>query len=210
MGAMLGLLWLKSRRKLMTGLLILAMVPLGFQLMPEQWFERMSTISTAADQDASAMGRINAWHLAINVANDNIAGGGFVVFTPRMFRVYAPNPLDPHAAHSIYFQVLGEHGYIGLAIYLTLLFCAWRTASRIQKECGDNPELKWAKDLAAMAQVSLMGYFTGGAFLSLAYYDFVYYLMALLVVMERHILSRAQAPQETAVLPQQASAGGPA
>ena len=44
--------------------------------MPDQWFDRMNTIQSY-QEDASAMGRINAWWFAFNLANDHpITGGG--------------------------------------------------------------------------------------------------------------------------------------
>ena len=59
------------------------------------------------------MGRINAWHTAFNLAKDRVTGGGFDTFQGPTFRKYAPEPENVHAAHSIYFQVLGDHGFIG-------------------------------------------------------------------------------------------------
>ena len=185
--AMLFFLWLKSRQKIRTGLLLALAVPLVYLLMPEQWFERMESIGEYK-QDASAMGRINAWYFAYNLALENLLGGGFNTFTSRMFMVYAPNPLDVHAAHSIYFRVLGEHGFIGLGIFLLLMAAAWRTGSRIIRYCKDKPDAKWAADLAAMCQVSIIGYAVGGSFLSLSYYDFYYYIIALLLLLEKCVV----------------------
>lgn len=186
-GVMLSFLWLKSRRKIRTGLALILIVPVVYMVMPEKWFERMETIDNY-QEDASALGRINAWYFATNVAKDNLLGGGFNVFTHKMFYIYAPNPRDHHAAHSIYFQVLGEHGFIGLGIYVLLMLCFWRTGSRILKFCKGKEELKWASDLAAMSQVSLIGYAVGGAFLTLAYYDLYYYVGVLLVLLEKLLL----------------------
>jgi probable O-glycosylation ligase (exosortase A-associated) len=192
-GAMLAFLWLKSRNKIRTGLALVLAAPLVFMVMPEQWFGRMQTIDNYQTDD-SAMGRINAWHFAVNVAESHPLGGGYSVFTPNMFRLYAPEPLNHHAAHSIYFQVLGEHGFVGLALFLLMLAFAWRTGSRVIALCHDRPDLKWARDLAAMGQVSLIGYAVGGAFLTMAYYDLWYYIVALLVVVERLLAQQAAAP----------------
>lgn len=186
-GTMLTFLWLKSRTKVRTALVMLVCIPLLYQFMPEQWFSRMETIDNYQD-DGSAMGRINAWWFAFNVAKSSPLGGGFMTFTHEMFARYAPDPTDHHAAHSIYFQVLGEHGFIGLAMFLTFFFFAWRTGSRVIKQCKGKPELKWAGDLAAMCQVSLAGYAVGGAFLTLAYYDLPYFIVVLLVALERLVL----------------------
>lgn len=192
-GAMLVMLWLKSRKKMVTGTLVLLVVPLVVMFMPEQWFGRMNSIGEYKE-DGSAMGRVNAWRFAINIASDNFMGGGFLTFTPRMFHIYAPEPTNVHAPHSLYFQVLGEHGIVGLILFLVFLFLAWRTGSRVLRFCKDNPELKWASDLAAMCQVSLLGYCAGGAFLTLAYADLLYDVIIILVLLEKVLISKAAVP----------------
>ena len=190
--AMMGFLWLKSRNKVGTGLVLLMLIPLVWLAMPEQWHDRMSTINDY-QTDGSAMGRINAWYFAMEVAKTHLMGGGFMVFNPAMFRIYAPNPTDFHAAHSIFFQVLGEHGYIGLVIFVSIIGTAWLTANKIIRTTRKHAELKWASDFAAMAQVSLIGYVVGGAFLSLAYYDYFWYVVAALVITQR-IVARKLKP----------------
>ncbi len=204
--AMLIFLWLKNRKKLRAGIALLLLVPVLYSVMPQQWFNRMDSIDKY-EEDASALGRINAWKFAYKVAEDNWVGGGYNVFTPNMFLIYAPEPLDHHAAHSIYFQVLGEHGFIGLALFLLLMLFAWRTGTRIVKYCSDKAELKWAADLAAMSQVSMIGFAVGGAFLSMAYYDLYYDIVVLLVVLEKIVLAEtvllqpAKNPQPTLANP---------
>jgi probable O-glycosylation ligase (exosortase A-associated) len=184
--AMLLFLWMRSRQKVGTGIALTVTVLIVFAVMPDQWFSRMGSIEQY-QTDASAKGRINAWYFGLKVAQAHWVGGGFSVFSPQMFLQYAPVPGDHHAAHSIYFQVLGEHGFIGLGLFLLLMAFAWRAAGRIIKSCRGRPERKWAADLAAMTQVSIVGYAVGGAFLSMAYYDLYYVLIILLVVLERHL-----------------------
>lgn len=200
--AMLAFLWLKSRTKVRTGLALMLIAPLVYLIMPPQWFGRMETIDDY-HADASAMGRINAWGFAFNVAKSNIMGGGFHAFSPRMFFVYAPDPANHHAAHSIYFQVLGEHGFIGLGIFVILMICAWRNGSRIIKMCKTRPDWRWASDLAAMGQVSMIGFAIGGAFLTLAYYDLIYYIVGTLAVVERFL--KEHLAQERVTVPASAT-----
>ena len=128
------------------------------------------------------MGRINAWWTAWNVASSNVLGGGFKMFTALTFHLYAPNPLDIHDAHSIYFQVLGEHGFIGLGLFLLLGMMTWLRCGQIIRLAKKNPEQKWAGDLASMLQVSLLGYGVSGAFLGLAYFDYYYHLIAITLI----------------------------
>lgn len=182
--AMSVFLWLKAERKLALGVLLVfgAITVLAF--MPESWHQRMDTIKTY-EQDASAMGRINAWYMAFNLASDNLLGGGYSIYKGSLFARYAPIPEDVHAAHSIYFQILGEHGFIGLVLYLLFGFFNWTLAGQLQKRAGNHPDLAWIRHFAAMAKVSLIGFGVGGAFLSLAYFDLPYYLTVTLVVMYR-------------------------
>ncbi|HKQ25280.1 MAG TPA: putative O-glycosylation ligase, exosortase A system-associated [Burkholderiales bacterium] len=179
--AMLGFLWLKSRSKAATGLVLILLIPVVIGFMPDKWTERMWTIQNYK-QDGSAMGRINAWDTAFNVAADRPFGVGFVMANASVFARYSPIPADVMAPHSIYFQVLGEHGFVGLALFLLFWILVWRDASWIIRQCRNQKELLWASDLARMIQVSLVGYFVGGAFLSLAYYDVPYNLMVALVL----------------------------
>ncbi|PHV07321.1 putative O-glycosylation ligase, exosortase A system-associated [Janthinobacterium sp. BJB412] len=177
--AMVLFMWLKSGRKLMLGSIVSLAAPLLLVFMPQRWASRMDSIGDYQADD-SAQGRINAWHMAYNLARDRFFGGGFEIAEPSTFLQYAPNPSDVHAAHSIYFQVLGEHGFIGLGLYLLLGVLTWRTAAAIARQGAGRADWHWAVSLATMAQASLIGFAVGGAFLSLVYYDVPYYLMAAL------------------------------
>src|SRR6266850_3565283 len=180
--AMIGVLWWKSRRKVVTGIVLATLVPFAIAFMPEKWEERMWSIQNY-EQDTSAMGRINAWMMAVNLANDRpLVGGGFEIYNKRVFGRYAPDPDDVHAAHSIYFQMLGEHGYVGLMLFLLLWILVWRDTWWVIKHSRSHSELQWALDLARITQMSLVGYAVGGAFLNLAYYDVPYNLPVALVL----------------------------
>ncbi|SCY16176.1 probable O-glycosylation ligase, exosortase A-associated [Nitrosospira sp. Nl5] len=180
--AMSAFLWLKSRQKVSLGLLLVLAIPLLVTFMPEKWSERMDSINTY-EMDGSVQGRFNAWWMAFNLASDYpLTGGGFEVTTRELFNRYAPDILDiPRAAHSIYFQALGEHGFVGLALYLLLGIVTWKTGSWIIRNTANMEEYRWASNLATMIQVSLVGFATGGAFLSLLYFDVPYYLMSAMV-----------------------------
>ncbi|BCO30241.1 O-antigen polymerase [Thiohalobacter sp. COW1] len=211
-GALVGLavmavvLILKSRRRFALLLLAALMIPAAMTIMPESWFERMHTIKEY-EEDQSAQGRINAWHFAVNLAQDRpLVGGGFEAFHWRNFRYYAPDPHDVKDAHSIYFEVLGEHGFAGLLIYLLLGFFTWRSATWIIRNTRERGDLLWSRDLAAMIQVSLAGYASAGAFLGLAYFDLYYHLIAMIVILR--VLVRQQLAQVPQAQPEAQSAKG--
>lgn len=184
MAAMLFLRGGGSRLALGTAVAIIGTALVIF--MPSAWDNRMSTI-VDYQKDSSAMGRINAWWMAWNLAKDHFFGGGYAIYDQATFARYAPNPLDIHAAHSIFFQVLGEHGFVGLALFLLVGFMIWRWAGWLRRNARGNPETQWAADLGSLCQVSLVGFVVGGAFLSLAYFDLPYNLLVLIVVARRYV-----------------------
>lgn len=179
--AMVSVLLWRSDKKIVVGVLLVVAGVALLSFMPEQWWTRMETISTY-EQDASATGRLNAWWMAWNLAKANFFGGGFMIYTPDLFARYAPDPLDVHAAHSIYFMVLGEHGFVGLFLFLLLWFFVWRSAGRLRLQGQQLAQTQWLSHLGAMCQVSLAGYAVGGAFLSLSYYDLPYNILILVVL----------------------------
>lgn len=190
-GALLGLVlmgtifWFKSRHKLVVAVLLVVAATSTLDYMPQSWFDRMHSIQNY-EEDKSAQGRIKAWRVAINVANDRLTGGGFETFQPRVFAIYGEGGRDQRDVHSIYFEALGEQGYPGLILFLALLVLTWLKCGATIRLAKKSPELTWARDLAAMIQVSLVGYMTAGAFLGLAYFDLVYHLVIIAVVV--HLL----------------------
>lgn len=188
--AMTTVLWWRSQSRIKTGLAFILLATLMFGFMPDTWSDRMSTIQTY-DEDDSAMQRINAWKMAWNIAKNNPFGAGFLVSTPEICALYSPIPTDCRAAHSIYFMVLGEQGFIGLLLFITLWFLVWRSARHLRIEGAKRVETAWLAPLGAMVQVSLAGYAVGGAFLSLSYYDLPYNLLVLVVLGRRWLASKA-------------------
>ena len=191
--AAMGLfLWLKSQHKVRLALLFILTIPLMLAFMPEQWNQRMDTIEHY-EQDRSVAGRFNAWAMAFNLAKDRpFVGAGFEITQRELFERYAPKVengvlVQARTAHSIYFQALGEHGFVGLGLYLLLGFLTWRMGTWIIRNTRGLNEYQWAFSLASMIQVSLIGFAIGGAFLSLLYFDVPYYLMIAMVATRRTV-----------------------
>jgi putative inorganic carbon (hco3(-)) transporter len=197
--AMLAMLWLRSRSKLVTLVSLVFIAGSALLFMPQKWFDRMGTIGSY-QEDGSALGRINAWYFAYNLAKDRpITGGGFESFTPELFLRYAPDPQDFHDAHSIYFEVLAEHGFVGLFLFLALAVAVMLQGQKIRRLTRGKEQLVWAYEAAGMLQVAFAGFGVGGAFLGLAYFDLPYHIMAMMIIV--HAIVRRELQQSTATVP---------
>jgi probable O-glycosylation ligase (exosortase A-associated) len=181
-----GYFWLQSDRKIPVALALAVVVGLLAAVLPESWYQRMDTINTY-DKDDSAQGRIRAWTLAYNVANHNVFGGGFMLWTHSTYLQYLDSfreGMTAFVAHSIYFHVLGEHGWIGLSLFLLIFYLGWRYCSQIVARCKGDSERQWISDLAKMLRLSLLAYLSGGAFLSLSYLDLPWHLVSIIILLK--------------------------
>jgi putative inorganic carbon (HCO3(-)) transporter len=166
-------------------------------IMPGKWMERMSTIQTY-DADASFNGRVAAWRTSYEIASQRPLGGGFSAVkldeVARMFPAEGGLTMG-RAAHSIYFEVLGDHGFIGLALYLLVIAAALLNTFQVLALARRRPDLAWASQLARMLQVSIVAFLVGGSALSMAYYDGVLIILALTVAVLRVAREPARAEQ---------------
>ncbi len=209
--AMSLFLGLKSRYPVRFTLGLVVVLALAIAFMPDSWTSRMETIGTY-QEDTSAQSRLWVWNTLWNAAVDRpFVGAGFCAEAIEVYIKYAPRD-DRWAAfsslhttwvaHSIYFQMLGEHGFVGFGLFVTLWLLVWRRATTVAKAASKVPDLAGSIPLLmSMTQVSLIGYAVGGAFLSLAYLDLPLYLMAY-VLLSENIVKRASkaAPQRAVAL----------
>ncbi len=157
---------------------------------PSSWFERIETIQSF-ETDESAANRFAAWRTSVNVALDRpLLGAGFSgIETDKVdFRYNQPDWRESaavqeksktRAAHSVFFQVLGDHGFLGLALWLSIVLAGFYNLLRVISQARGYPELEWTRVLARALVVSFVGYIAAGAFLSMAYYDAFLCLVAL-------------------------------
>lgn len=198
--AILG--WVRTRtigNKLLYPLAVLAVAYPAIKFMPQGFYDRLNTLNSL-HSDISFQGRVQAWQVAVNYASDNFPfGAGFQ--GPEQPPIYARYfPGEPyHAAHSIYFQVLGDHGFIGFALFVVILFLAFSQVRAIRKLARKQPELSWAHHLASMIQLSLFVFCIGGSALSHAYYDLFWIWLGVLpplrAIVTQDAKQRKEAPK---------------
>ncbi len=193
LGIVLFLLLITSRHKVLAALMLAVGLFFATDYIPEKWFSRMESIQDY-EQDAAAMGRIRAWEDGVAIANDRpLLGGGFGAFAQAWT-----------GSHSGYIGILGEHGYVVLAVWLSLLFGTMWALGRLGRQARNSPSLLWVADYSRMFQVSLIAYAVGGLFLNVGYWGFFYHLVAMTAIIK--ILARQSPAQEQ--VPHRVAVGG--
>lgn len=196
-------LWLvlTSRKRLPALTVFIAGIIFVVVIAPASWTQRMETIEEA-NQESSFLTRVEAWQVSSAIALHNpILGGGFhavatqpvwdrfrgqkgllgfvdVGFESKIFR----------AAHSIYFEVLGDMGFLGFFIFIGLLFNAMKNGiqiSRLARQGG--PELEWAIDLSRSLAATIFAFLVGGLTVSIAYTEFTYMAVMLMEVLKQEV-----------------------
>lgn len=206
-GAFAGLLviaffYVIRGRHRVLALLAIAVVTVAVStLAPERWSDRMATIQQA-DEDASFLGRVYSWRVSSAIALEHpVWGGGFrAVQSDAVWQKFLvapsllpwvevpPGTREGIAAHSIWFEVLGDLGFVGLLLFLALLVNAFRTRREILKMARKHPvRLAWASDLANLLGILLLVYMISGSLLSAAYFETPYIVMMLLEVLRMNL-----------------------
>ena len=182
--AVLAVLFFEFKRRLVLAPVLVLGALLAVTFAPQSWKDRMNPNSDTI-LDRSAEGRLNAWRFSWNLALDYpIAGGGFETFSSELFDRYAPDARDWHGPHSVYFQILAEHGFVGLGLFLTLVFSCFATAHRLivtARRDGDELIINYAK----MFRIGIVGFLTSGLFLGRGYFDYFYALVACVAILRR-------------------------
>jgi probable O-glycosylation ligase (exosortase A-associated) len=156
-----------------------------WSVLPERFHERVDTIGDYRE-DASVLGRFQAWGTAVSLAGSEPLGGGFDHYKDaQRWSRYAPEGSIPRAAHSIYFQTLGDHGYLGLLALLLLIFAALRAkpppCAAQSSQAGFDLS---SEELRRHMLLAVAGVLIGGAFLSLAYWEGFHILLGCMLCLK--------------------------
>ena len=203
-GAMTSVLWLRTRHKLAIAIVVVGAAVAVFQFAPSTWFARMQTIESY-DEDELARGRLFFWQLSWAVAlRHPIAGAGFnwsldpYWVNNEVSGSGLPPLTRPRAPHSIWFKMVSNHGFIGLALFVGLFVAAFLDAQWLVRRTRDNVALAWANNFGRMLQASLVGFGVGGSFGNLDMYD-GFYVLVIMVAVARRVVAAELASQRLAL-----------
>ncbi|HQS82452.1 MAG TPA: putative O-glycosylation ligase, exosortase A system-associated [Thiobacillus sp.] len=172
------LVW-HSRRKWLAIPLLLMVVGLAVVGLSDEWVARMQTMA-APELEASAATRLELWRLGWDYALQHPwFGGGFGGW------IYLTLPVGASRAwHSAYIEIVAEHGFPGLVLWVSLVFGSVVSLSVLIAR-NRRWQLPGLTDQAAMLRASLAAYLVGAAFLSIAYWELLYLLLACAILLSR-------------------------
>ena len=176
------MLFMRSKRKILA-FVALAVFYFGIiNFAPERLFERASSIQT--HDDRSSQMRLESWYVAWHFALDHPLGGGFWVLDhDEVFDKYLTTYIRSQSAHNIYLEVLADHGFPGLALYIGLIVSSYMSLFQLKWALRNKPEAEWLVNYCKMIQISLTAFMIGGTFLPLSYWDFFYHLVSFVVLL---------------------------
>lgn len=185
--AVLGVLlmrYVKRRVLFISAGALLGLAALPF--LPQSYYERMATIAQPGG-DESASTRVAVWQWTLDYVSDNPLGGGFDAYRGNSFTYEMPVTEktggsttsieyqqitdEGRAYHSAIFELLGEQGYPGLAIWLLLQALGVWQMERVRRRWKDvNAEAEaWIAPMAAALQLASLVYLTGALFQGIGY-----------------------------------------
>src|SRR4051794_25716671 len=160
-GAMMSVLWLRTRHKVAIGLAVVVTLAGVLQFAPATWFNRLQTIENYQD-DGSAQSRLYMWQLSWAMALKHpITGAGFnwsynANWVNRELAGTDVAPMvKPRAVHSIWFKMMSMHGFVGLALFISFFVLLGMNAQWVIRRTRGRSDLAWANNFARMLQASL-------------------------------------------------------
>jgi probable O-glycosylation ligase (exosortase A-associated) len=172
--------------------------------LPQTYYDRMATIAEPGG-DESASTRVAVWKWTLDYVAEKPMGGGFDAYRSNRFSYVMPvKQVDGNtttieykevvdkgrAYHSSVFEMLGEQGWAGLAIWLMLHVLGLWQMERLQRRWKqqDDEATLWIGPLAAALQMGALIYIVGALFQGIAYQP----VMLMLVGLQTGLYSYAQ------------------
>lgn len=212
-----GLMLMRSPRRFVYGPLMLVAALVSLPFLPASFTQRMQTIENHQG-DESASTRVAVWMWTLDYVKQHPGGGGFDNYLQNSFTYFAQSEVGDgdakrierrlvtdrgRAYHSAYFELLGEQGYFGFAVWALLhLVCFIRTESirRLYRK-RDGPDEAWIAPFAIALQQGHIVYMIGSLFVGIAYQPFIFMMLALQIGLDTYLTRKrkAAAQQDRAI-----------
>ncbi|MEA2626534.1 MAG: hypothetical protein QOD06_2579 [Candidatus Binatota bacterium] len=206
-GAVVVLRATRGRAMLRIGVVVAAL-GIAIPFAPASYWERIATLwgeaprhATRENYDAAgfeaARGRI--WRNGLTIlAEHPLLGVGAGVFEVAEGRVHHGRGKWT-TAHNSFLQVAVELGLVGLALFVYLIYRAWRNARDFAREAVRMPALVGDAWLGHALEISIYGYMLAGSALSQGYSYLLYWLLGMAVAARRLATESAAAAEPITV-----------
>ena len=192
-------MWIRSRHKVQFGILVGIVACLLVYSTSSTWNDRVSTIGNF-EHENSALTRILVWRWTLEFSATHPFGGGFQSYL--VDRVELPaTETEPaevefgRAFHSIYFEMLGEQGYPGVAIFVAITITTFLKLRRLANVARSSPELGWVASLSDALQSGMAVFLVSGAFVGIVFQPMYWYFIAMSISLNAY-MRRVERPQE--------------
>lgn len=181
------ILIIHSKRKFLAIPLVLTGSIFAVDYLPEEWFGRMHTLETY-QQDSSAMSRLQIWEDGWHHTLEHpFIGAGFEGWRWVGMRDW----------HSSYVEMFSEHGFIAFALWISLIIGSLISLTRLIKITKDIEGMEWVESYAFMVRTSLICYMVGTIFLGLSYWDLLYHLIFIAVLIKKFAIEELAEKQSS-------------
>jgi putative inorganic carbon (HCO3(-)) transporter len=185
-------MWIRSKHKLGFGVVAVVAACLMIYTTSSAWNARVSTIGNF-QQENSAYTRILVWKWTLEFTATHPLGGGFQTNVINHVEVPGHDGEGStiefgRAFHSIYFEMLGEQGYPGLILFLSITIITFIQLRRLAKKTRGYPELEWVAGLSDALQSGLAVFMTAGAFVGIAFQPMYWYFIAMSISLNAYMI----------------------
>ena len=189
-----------TQHKFRKGMLVLTMFLMTLSFAPDEYISQFQSISGEVESDSQySTGQIRffMWATAFNAFNDNPifgVGAGNYRWSVGKYQptqgnwpsAFFERDRTMQAAHSFYFQLLAEHGLLGIAVFGFLIMRFFKTLRKIVREDAQGKYKhmeSWGifstSYLALALMGSMIGFLSAGIFLSVLNYPHFFYFVGM-------------------------------
>jgi putative inorganic carbon (hco3(-)) transporter len=184
-------MWVRTKHKVCFGIVLAVVACLAIYTSTGAWNSRIATISDYQG-DLSTLVRILVWKWTLKFVATHPLGGGFATYLIDRVELPTVGGAPGHAEfarafHSIYFEVLGEHGYPGLFMFLLLAGSTFVTLRRTAKKASPYAELQWVVGLSSALQSGLAVFMVCGTFVGIAFQPMFWYFISMSVCLNAYM-----------------------
>jgi probable O-glycosylation ligase (exosortase A-associated) len=205
----LAVLMLRATKRRVLYLCLLGAAGLGaVQFLPSSFGKRMETIQ-GYQADSSASTRLAVWKWTWGYVKDHPAGGGFNAYMQNRLTIDLKKTEGDansqtvtdfrdfdagRAYHSSYFEMLGEQGFPGFTMWITLHMLGlvrMEVVRRRYRKSADGEA--WIAPLATALQHAHLIYMVGSLFVGIAFQTFVLMMIGCEIGFDNYLRQRGLA-----------------